>query len=265
MARPSSTEPDAVAGADLARWREPVPFLLHGGKRDRGYVPSYDWGGDVLSDRHDRVADSVWDVPGWLAREDAMKLYELAFFAPGPILEIGTYCGRSVITMATALTDAGRRGPIVSVDTDPGAVMLAHRYVRSHRVEEKVVFVCQSVGRFLEAMPGYRPSLVFVDGDHSADGVRSDLEALEPCLLPGALVLFHDYLPADVPDAAGFPMSPEPIEVREALAGSWLYEDGEFAGTFGRSALFRIVREVDPDRAGARRARWDAFRRLRAE
>jgi hypothetical protein len=71
--------------------------------------------------------------------------------------------------------------------------------------------------------------------------VRSDLDDLESCLLPGALVLFHDYLPADLPDATGFPVSPEPIEVRQTLARSWLARHAEFAGTFGASALFRIV------------------------
>jgi predicted O-methyltransferase YrrM len=193
-----------------------------------------------LNDRHRRIGDAVWDVPGWLTPADAMKLYELAFFATGAILEIGTYCGKSAITMATAISDAGRRGPVVSVDTDPGAIMLAHRYAQAHGVQQEVVFVCQSADRFIEAVPAFRPSLVFVDGDHSAEGVRVDLEALAPCLLPGALLLFHDYLPADVPDASGFPVSPEPIEVRQTLADSWLTQHAMFAGTFGCSGLFRI-------------------------
>jgi predicted O-methyltransferase YrrM len=236
-----SADPDPVPDRGVANWREPVAFRLYADKQDRAYLPSYDWGGEVLSDRHRRIADAVWDVPGWLSPQDAMKLYELAFFAPGAILEVGTYCGRSAITMATALTDAQRRGPVLSIDTDPGAIILAHRYARAHGMEDKVVLVCQSLERFLEAVPTFRPSFVFVDGDHSEHGVRSDLEALRSCLLPGALVLFHDYLPTEVPDATGFPVSPEPIEVRESLAHSWLQRHAEFAGTFGGSALFRIV------------------------
>jgi MMP 1-O-methyltransferase len=235
-----SVEHNAAIERNLALCREPLEFCAHPGKHDRSYLPSYTWGGDVLSDRHGRIADAVWDVPGWLSQEDAMKLYELAFFAAGAILEIGTYCGKSAITMATAILDAGRRGPVVTVDTDPGAVMLAHRYAQAHGVQHEVVFVCQSVGRFLAATPAFCPSLVFVDGDHSTEGVRGDLDALAPCLLPGALVLFHDYFPADVPNASGFPVPAEPSEVRQALADSWLSQHADFAGTFGWSGLFRI-------------------------
>lgn len=227
--------------SDLARWRRSSDIVRYTQKSDRSYLPSYDWGDLTLNDRHPRIADAAWDVPGWLSREDAMKLYELAYFAAGPILEIGTFCGKSAITMALALDDAERPGPVVSVDNDPRAVILAHEYIRAHGVADLVILVCQSVSRFLAAIPTFRPSLVFVDGDHSAAAVRADLDALAPCLLPGTLVLFHDYLPADdIPNASGFARSPEPIEVREALRDSWLREHAEFAGTFGWSGLFRI-------------------------
>ena len=193
----------------LARWRRSSDVLVHAEKHDRSYLPSYDWGNLTLNDRHSRIGDAAWDVPGWLSREDAMKLYELAYFAAGPILEIGTFCGKSAITMALALADAERPGPVVSVDTDPRAVILAHDYIKAHGVADRVILVCQSVTRFLAAVPSFRPSLVFVDGDHSADAVRADLDALSPCVLPGTLVLFHDYLPADdLPNATGFARSP---------------------------------------------------------
>lgn len=227
---------------DLARWCGSSDVVRYAEKYDRSYLPSYDWGDLTLNDRHRRIGDAAWDVPGWLSREDAMKLYELAYFAAGPILEIGTFCGKSAITMALALADAQRPGPVVSVDTDPRAVMLAHGFIKAHELADRVILVCQSASRFLAAVPTFRPSLVFVDGDHSADAVRADLDALAPCLLPGALVLFHDYLPADdIPNATGFARSPEPIEVREALAATWLCEHAEFVGTFGWSGLFRIL------------------------
>src|SRR5262249_44886716 len=35
------------------------------------------------------------DIPGWLRREDALKLYEMAYFTNGHILELGTYQGLS--------------------------------------------------------------------------------------------------------------------------------------------------------------------------
>ena len=130
----------------------------------------------------------------------------------------------------------------MTVDVDPSILALARRYIAEHCVQQKVVLVCQSAERLLAAFPTFRPSLVFVDGNHAATAVQADLSSLASCLLSGALVLCHDYLPDDdLPDVSGFPVSPQPIEVREAVARSWLRQHASFAGTFGCSALFRIT------------------------
>src|SRR5438128_632925 len=47
-------------------------------------------------------------ISGWLRREDALKLYELAYFADGPILELGSYHGLSTSILSRAAHDAGR-------------------------------------------------------------------------------------------------------------------------------------------------------------
>ena len=62
--------------------------------------------------RRDAV-ESVESLPGWLLEGDALKLYELARDAAGPVLEIGTYRGKSAVLMATALRDAGSDARIV--------------------------------------------------------------------------------------------------------------------------------------------------------
>jgi hypothetical protein len=219
---------------------ESPPFLLHGEKGDRSYLPNYDWGGESLGDRHERIVDGVWSIPGWLAPEDCRKLYELAYFSDGPILEIGTYCGRSAVTMAMALSDAGRDHPIVSVDIDPAAAGLGHRNACAHEVADRIIFVCGTVDRFLAGVPGFEPALIFVDGDHRAAGVRGDLAAIAPIVRPGTLLFFHDYLPTELPDTNGFPVSPKPIEVAETVMGSWVPDHADFAGTFGWSALYRV-------------------------
>jgi hypothetical protein len=215
-------------------------FQLHPEKRDRSYVPSYDWGGSSLGDRHDRIADGVWNIPGWLAEEDCRKLYELAYFSRGPILEIGTYGGRSAVTMALALRDAARQHPIVSVDIDPLAAVAAHRNACAHDVDDQIVLVCSSAARFLGHAGGFLPDLVFVDGDHSEAGVRGDLAAIAPVVRPGTLLLFHDYLPAEIPDTRGFLVQPRPIEVAPTVADSWVADCADFAGTFGWSGLYRV-------------------------
>lgn len=218
-----------------------MPFLARRAKTTREYAPSYDWGASLLSDRHARIADAVWHIPGWLDPEDALKLYELAFFAGGPILEIGTYCGRSTVVLATAVADAARGIPVISVDTDPTCMVQARRAAEVHGVTAHVTLVCASAESLFAALPGFSPSLVFIDGDHSAAGVTADLAALEGRLAAGALLLFHDYLPRDIPDTTGFAVSAAPIEVAETLERSWVTDGCEFAGTFGRCGLFRVL------------------------
>jgi len=225
----------------ITRAEQPA-FCSYPDKCDRGYVPSYDWGAPTLGDRHERIWEAVWHIPGWLEVEDALKLYELAYFAAGPILEIGTYCGRSAVVSATALADRGNGGALVSLDIDSLALSLAQRSARAHSVDEYIVFACTSADKFLRTFPAFAPSVIFIDADHSEQGVHADLAALESCVSVDTLLLFHDYFPMALPNTEGFPVSAEPIEVAETVNKSWLATRAQFAGTFGASGLFRVVR-----------------------
>jgi cephalosporin hydroxylase len=224
----------------LSRVGEKTRFRVHSDKNDRRYEPSYDWGSHSLGDRHDRIAEAVWHIPGWLEPEDALKLYELAYFATGPILEIGMYCGRSTTILATAVADRGSGVPIVSLDIDPLALSLTARSLRMHAVHENVVLACASIEAFIGATPSFSPRLVFIDANHAVAAVMTDIEVLGTCVTAGSLLLFHDYLPMKLPDTAGFPVSPGPIEVKSAIDNSWISGGAQFAGTFGASALFRV-------------------------
>ncbi len=139
-------------------------------------------------------------VPGWMLPEDGLKLYELAYFAPGPILEIGAYHGKSAILMCNAARDGGTGATVLSVDVDGHALDAARAQAARHGVTDGIVFFRGSVEALLRTASGLRPGLVFIDGDHSHAGVLRDLEALEPRLPDGALLLFHDYFqhPRDV-------------------------------------------------------------------
>ena len=76
------------------------------------------------------MLDTIGAIEGLLYTEDAQKLYELAWFAPGPVLEIGTYCGQSTAVLAKALAAAGSPHRIVSVDVDGVALAEARRKSR---------------------------------------------------------------------------------------------------------------------------------------
>lgn len=208
------------------------------------YEPSYDVAGACVGDDHAHAAELVSDIPGWLRPEDALKLYELAFYATGPILEIGTSRGKSGTLMAMATRDAGAATIVVSVDIDPVAGTAAVAAATAKGVGDRLLAFRGSAAAFFAVNPTFAPSLTFVDGDHSRQGVRRDLRTLEPHVPVGGLVLLHDYLD---------PRNEDPAEpaygVVAAVAASWLPAQADFAGVFGACALFRRARG-GPPRAG---------------
>jgi predicted O-methyltransferase YrrM len=228
-------------------------FIVHADKPDpRGYLPSFEFEGRWVDERHERMPELVRDIPGWLRDEDVLKLYELGRLTPGPVLEVGSYRGKSAVVLASAIRAAGAATRLVSIDIDPEATADARRAVRDHGLGELVTFVRGSLHAFRRNFPEFRPSLVFLDGDHSLEGVRSDLALLRPMVPDGGLVLFHDYLDDRNADGAvGH------IDVLRGVRESWAEQECEFGGTFGCCGLYRRraggpagPSEIDPRLAG---------------
>lgn len=154
----------------------------------------------------------VEGVEGWLAREEAALLLELAAAVePGlAIVEIGNYRGRSTVALALGAA----RGACVQVySIDPhlefvgprggrfGPQDQAHLYANLTRagVGAQVNVVGLDARAVAAAWPGPRVGLLFVDGDHRYEAVRADFERWEPHLAAGAKVVFDD---GDYPDVA---------------------------------------------------------------
>ena len=186
------------------------------------------------------IGETVADVPGLLRPEDEEKLHELAAETKGPILEIGTYRGRSTTIMALGAR-SGAGALLISVDVDPAAQRAASAALVSHGVGERVLLVRGSSAAALRRLRGLRPALTFIDGDHSAAGVRRDLEVLERVVPHDGLLLFHDF--ADPRNAD--PSVPE-IGVHDAIRGSWVERDCEFLGEHGACGLYRRTRGGPP-------------------
>jgi predicted O-methyltransferase YrrM len=212
----------------------PSLVLFHDKTEDPTYRPSFRFGGDSLGERHRAAHTLVDDVPGWLRPEDALKLYELAYLAQGPILEIGTFHGKSAVLMASAVQDAGQNTTIYSLDVDHSYIRAAREQALSHEVADRVVFVRGTVGAFARMYPHLQPALVFVDGDHSYAGVQRDLTVLERLIPDNGLILFHDFND----DPRNDDPANREVKVRPAVWNSWVPRDCDFAGVFGCCGLF---------------------------
>ena len=178
-------------------------------------------------------------APGFLDHGEGMVLHRAALGAPpGPLLEIGSYCGRSAVYLGAA---AGRRGGILySLDHhrgseehqpgesyhDPSLLDGAGRVdtlpalrctLAASGLEDQVVIV---VGRSETVAASWATplALLFIDGGHSERQTWADYELWAPKLLPGGLLAIHDVYP-DLGDGNGR----APLHAfQHAIAAGWV-------------------------------------------
>lgn len=57
----------------------------------------------------------------------------------------------------------------------------------------------RTLARLIEILAGRQVDFLFIDADHTYEGVRADFETFSPLVRPGGLVALHDVLPHDDP------------------------------------------------------------------
>jgi predicted O-methyltransferase YrrM len=157
---------------------------------------------------------------GFMPVDEGLALYAAAAEAAGrtglPVLEIGTYCGRSAILLADAARAAGQVALTVDhhrgseeqqpgweyhdpglVDPEVGLMDTLPSFRRTlHRagLEDHVIAL---VGRSpqIAAVWGGRLALVFIDGGHTDEHATGDYESWVPHLDPAGLLVIHDVFP----------------------------------------------------------------------
>jgi predicted O-methyltransferase YrrM len=134
-------------------------------------------------------------IPGSLRREDAAKLYEMAYFAEGYLLELGCARGLSTAIIAQGLHDSGRTARVVSVDLEPRMIQRTQANLGSLNLRERVELLqgdAAMIGRSLVAQ-GRTFGFVFVDHSHAYADVLTVCRLLPSLVKDGGFVLFHDF------------------------------------------------------------------------
>ncbi|MEU3313429.1 class I SAM-dependent methyltransferase [Streptomyces sp. NPDC006687] len=178
---------------------------------------------------------------GFMPVGEGLALYEAASAAAGlglPLLEVGTYCGRSTILLADAAREAGvaaitvdhHRGseeqqpgweyhdPTV-VDPEIGLMDTLPTFRRTlHRagLEEHVIAI---VGRSPQVAAAWGGPLgfVFIDGGHTDEHATGDYEGWAPHLAVGGTLVIHDVFP----DPADGGQAPYRIYLRALASGAF--------------------------------------------
>jgi predicted O-methyltransferase YrrM len=144
--------------------------------------------------------------------DEAALLYRLAHGVPAgsTVAEIGRFKGGSTLLLAAALPESAHLYSYdlhAAVETDvPGAHLddELRKVLARYRLEPRVDLVVGN-SHTVEHPPGSL-ALLFVDGDHSYDGVRADWLHWRDQVAPGGHLLFHDAV-----DTGGYSTSSEGV------------------------------------------------------
>ncbi len=134
-------------------------------------------------------------IPGSLRREDAAKLYELAYFVQGDVLLLGLSHGLGAAIVAQAFHDGGHIGKIIGVESDPRAIARTQGNLDTFNFTEMVEVRQESPLSFCRMFgsKGQSAGLVFVDHSTSYADILGVCRLLPSLVGEGGFVLFHDF------------------------------------------------------------------------
>ena len=173
----------------------------------------------MMEERLRRAAETA---RGFMPADEGLALYEAAssLAVNGPLLEVGSYCGKSAVYLGAAAQRAGRvlfcvdhhRG---SEENQPGwqhhdpdvvdpelglmdTLPFFRRTIHDTGLEGTVVAVVGD-SPTVAALWATPLALVFIDGGHGTEPAHRDYEGWAPHVAPGGLLAIHDVFedPAD--------------------------------------------------------------------
>lgn len=164
------------------------------------------------------LPSTIGDIKGFLAEDEAQALYDHALAASrmGPLLEIGSYCGKSTIYLGLACqqndstvfaldhhrgSEEHQLGEFFHdpdlYDENAGQMDTFREFrknIRDAGLNETVVPVVagsEAAARHWQTALG----MVFIDGGHSLDAALTDYRCWTPHLMRGGVLAIHDVYP----------------------------------------------------------------------
>jgi predicted O-methyltransferase YrrM len=197
-----------------------------------------------------RLLDIVRSCKGYLDEAEGMRLYALAaeYGRLGPIVEIGSYCGKSSVYLGAGAQQSGSHVLCVdhhrgSEEHQPGeeyhdpelfdaeagrmdTLRALRRTLRLAGLEDVCIpFVTQS--RTASQLWTTPLGMVFIDGGHSFEAAHADYAGWHGKLAKGGVLAIHDLFPD--PATGG----QAPIEIYRKGLASGLFDALETTKTLG--------------------------------
>jgi predicted O-methyltransferase YrrM len=166
------------------------------------YRPTYAEPEGELVDRIKSAGGGMLDLPflidlgieGFLHKTEALKLYEMAYYADGDLLELGTHKGLSTSILAEALHDR-RSGIIETIDIDAEANAIAKTNLSQLPGFERINFMVADAEKGMDDLIGANRifGFIFVDHWHGYGATHEAAQRIPPLLSDGGYVMFHDF------------------------------------------------------------------------
>ena len=149
-------------------------------------------------------------IPGMITPEAGKFLYSLCYMQDleGDVVEIGSWQGRSSTFLVRAVKESGN-GNFYAIDHFGGNVGKEEFYAINGSLGSLKDSFNDNLSRFglidsvnlldmvntqaCEKIKGKKIRFLFIDGDHTKDGVKKDIELFFPQLEKGSIVVFDDY------------------------------------------------------------------------
>ncbi|MCD0448200.1 class I SAM-dependent methyltransferase [Actinocorallia sp. API 0066] len=172
----------------------------------------------TLPEMPEDLLRAALNAKGFMPPDEGVALYETAlqYGRLGPLLEVGTYCGKSAIYFGAAARAAGT--VLVTVDhhhgseenqagwehhdpslVDPSTGRMDTLPVFRRTIDraglEDVVIAVVGTSKTVSALWSTPLALLFIDGGHSEHFAQSDYENWSAKLMVGGCLAIHDVFP----------------------------------------------------------------------
>jgi predicted O-methyltransferase YrrM len=137
-------------------------------------------------------------IYGKMSERECQCLCDIADAAmdTGPIVELGTFTGRSALLMAAAINDPSR---IYTIDNYQYTNGGRHRPTAAKNIARAkahgingVHFIKGDTRVVPAELRGTTVAMLFIDSAHTVDQVARELDVWQPMLAPHAVIAFHD-------------------------------------------------------------------------
>jgi predicted O-methyltransferase YrrM len=134
-----------------------------------------------------------------LSVNEKIKLIQLANNVNGNIfLEVGSYLGASSCFIAAGIKKPGKEAKLYCIDTWENDAMTEGKketfqiFIENTKKYQDIIIPLRGIS--VEVAKTFKDIIdfLFIDGDHSYEGVKADVDAWFPKLNKNAIVIFHD-------------------------------------------------------------------------